>query len=839
MPVSVRLAFRDLRGGLAGFRIFLLSLALGVASIAGVGSLTGSIVDGLRDNGRLILGAEIDLRLTHRPASDVELAWLQRETDSIAVTMEMRTIARAVSNDARALAELKAVDSLYPLFGTVELAGGADLQQTLQAESSLPGAVAEQVLADRLNLKVGDRVRVGSAEFELRGIIDNEPDRATGGTVTLGPRLMVLSRDMAATGLVQVGSLIQWHYKLRLKPGDDVTSLRARMDRDLPDAGWRARDHLNGAPGIESFLTRLRIFLTLVGLTALLVGGVGVGNAVKAHLDTKRRQIAILKAVGATGQDIARIYLVQILALATAGIMLGLLIGGAVPFVASGLLASALPAPPSATIYPLTLGAAALFGLLVTLTFALWPLGLAQRTSAAELFRAALSEGGGRPPPVFVVATLVALVGLVALTVGNSDRPLFAVWFVGGAAAVFALLWLVARGIQALARRYKGPRWAVLRMAMANLHRPGAPTVSVMLSLGLGVTLLAAIAQIEGNVTSQVDRRIAEDAPAFFFVDIQPQQLQPFLDTANGIVGITDVSTVPSLRGRITAINGVSSAQAKVDPSEAWVLRGDRGLTYADEPPGNSPVVAGTWWPKDYDGPPLVSFEDEAAAGLGVGIGDTLTVNILGRDLTVTIGSLRKIDWSTFEINYLMIFSPNALLGAPHTVLATAKATDDADRALFRAVTDKFPNITVIRVKEAIELFDRLLAQISTAIRAASGVTLAAGLIVLAGAIAAGHRRRIRDAVILKVLGATRRQILKIQAIEFALLGVATAIVSAIAGSLTAWAIITFVMQADFTLLPARLAVVVVGAIVLTTGFGLIGAQRALGRKPAAELRVD
>ncbi|WP_417519138.1 ABC transporter permease [Minwuia sp.] len=837
MGAAFRLALRDLRGGLAGFRIFLLSLALGVAAIAGVGSLTSSIVDGLKENGRVILGADVDLRLTHRPATESEYAWLVQNADAVGTTLEMRTIVRAVGNDNRALAELKAVDDTYPIYGTVDLAGGGTLADALATNAGLPGAVVEEVLANRLDLKIGDQVRVGSADFELRGLIEREPDRSSGGAVTLGPRIMVHADAVDATGLVQVGSLIHWHYKVQLPTGEPVAAFRTALSDALPDAGWRVRDRDNGAPGIASFLERLRIFLTLVGLTALLVGGVGVGNAVKAHLDAKRSQIAVLKALGATGGDITRIYLIQIILLAFAGIVVGLLIGGSVPFLAGSLLADALPAPPSASIYPGVLGLAVLFGLLVTLTFALWPLGVARRTRAAELFRAAMGETGGRPGRWFVLGTGVSLLGLCGLTLFSSSEPQFALWFILGAAGVFIVLRLAAMGIAALAKRAIGPRRTAFRMALANLHRPGAPTASVMISLGLGVTLLAAIAQIEGNVTGQVDQRVAEEAPAFFFVDIQPDQLEPFLAMANGIDGVSNVKTVPSLRGRISAVNGVPASEAVVDPSEAWVLRGDRGLTYMDTPPPNSPIVEGEWWPADYQGPPLVSFEDEAAAGLGVGIGDRLTVNVLGRDLTVEIASLRKIDWGTFQINYLLIFSPNALAGAPHTVLATAEATDTADKALFRAVTDTFPNITVIRVKEAMELFENLLGQISTAIRAASGVTLVAGLIVLAGAIAAGHRRRVRESVILKVLGATRRQVLKIQAIEFALLGTATGIVAAIAGSLAAWAIIDLVMQGDFSVLPVRLAVVIIGAIALTTGFGLYGAHRALRRKPAAELR--
>lgn len=834
-----RMALRDLRGGVAGFRIFLFSLGLGVAAIAGVGSLTSSILSGLQANGQQILGADVDLRLIHREPSEPAQDWLAANSESVSRSLTMRTIVRATSSDARTLSELKAVDDLYPLYGQFRLEGGGDPAVALGLANDRYGVVAASELADRLDVRVGEVLRVGDAEVELRGIIAEEPDRASSGAVLLGPRLMISVDALPATNLIQPGSMIFRHYRVKLPPGADLAGFVSTLQDRFPDEGWRVRDSRRGAPGVESFIERLRVFLILVGLTALLVGGVGVGNAVKAHLDTKRRSIAILKCLGATGGDITRIFMIQILVLGTVGIVAGLIVGGLVPFIVGSLMAQVLPVAPEANLFAVPLLLATLYGILITLTFALWPLGSARRTSAASLFRAMLGDGGERPPRSFIIGTVLSLAGLAGLTLASSDQPEFAAYFVLGAAGCFAVLWLAAQGVMRAAARVKGPRSSTFRMALANLHRPGAPTVSVMISLGLGVTLLAAVALIEGNVKGQVDRRVAEEAPAFFFIDIQPHQLDPFLATANGIDGVSNVQTVPTLRGRITRLKGEVPDESKVDPGEAWVLRGDRGLTYAANPPENSPIVEGEWWPADYQGEPLISFEKEAAVGLGLEIGDTITINVLGRDITARIASLREIDWGTFAINYLFIFDPATLAGAPHTHLATAHAEGAAEQQLYRAVTDQFANVSAIRVKEAMTLFDKILGQVATAIRAASGVTLFAGMLVLAGAIAAGHRRRVRESVVLKVIGATRGQILRINAAEFAVLGCVTAIVAAVAGSAAGWGVITFVMQGEFTILPARLAVVIFGAIILTTLLGLLGAWRALGRKPAAELRVE
>lgn len=836
--IALRLAIRDLRGGLGGFRILLLSLGLGVAAIAGVGSLTSSILEGLAANGRVMIGGDIDLRLTHRAATTDELGWLAANTSHTGTSLSLRTIIHAGDGDARALSELKAVDASWPIFGAAEMAAGGGFREALAAVGGRPGIVLDPLLADRLGVGIGDTVRLGDATFHVGGLLAREPDSGSGGTILLGPRSIVALDAMPRTGLLQPGSLVYWHYKLVLPEGADIAAFVDRMNAALPDAGWRVLDRERGAPGVESFILRLRVFLTLVGLTALLVGGVGVGNAVTAHLDSRRTAIAVLKCTGATGADITRIYLLQILVLATLGILGGLAVGAGVPFLTAGLLAQLLPAAPEATLFMAPLGLAALSGLLVTLAFALWPLGAARRTRAGGLFRAVIGEDRARPPGLFIAGAVLSFAGLAALALFSSDRMEVAAWFVVAAAGCFAVLrgaaWLIARA----AARVKGPRSSAFRMALANLHRPGAPTASVMVSLGLGVTLLAAIALIEGNVQDQVDRRVAEEAPTFFFLDIQPGQIDDFRATVSAIPGVSNLKSVPTLRGRITGLNGRPADESKVDPGEAWVLRGDRGLTYASSPPDSSPVVAGHWWPADYSGPPLVSFEDEAAAGLGLQIGDTITVNVLGREMTATIANLRRIDWSSFSINYLMIFDPGVLGGAPHTLLATVDATDAADPVLFRAVTDRYPTVTAIRVKDAVVMFDTILAQVATAIRAAASVTLVSGLLVLAGAIAAGHRRRVREAVVLKVIGATRGQILRITALEFVVLGGVTAVVAGIAGTAAAWVVIEAVMDGEFTILPVRLATVVVGAITLTTALGLAGAWRALGRRPAAELRV-
>jgi putative ABC transport system permease protein len=360
-----------------------------------------------------------------------------------------------------------------------------------------------------------------------------------------------------------------------------------------------------------------------------------------------------------------------------------------------------------------------------------------------------------------------------------------------------------------------------------------------VLSLGLGLSVLAAVALVEGNLAIEVETRLAEHAPADFFIDIQPDQLAGFAEIVRATPGAS-FAEMPMLRGRITRLNGKPVEEAQVVPEAQWALRSDRGLTYAAEPPAGSHIVGGSWWPADYRGAPLVSFDAELAQGMGLKLGDTLSVNLLGREITATIANLRQIDWARLGINFAIVFAPGALEAAPQTHLAAVyTAPGAAEDNLVRQITDRFPNVSAIPVREGLEAVARVIATIGAALRLVALITLAAGILVLGGAVAAGHRRRVYDAVVLKVLGATRGAIAAAFLIEHGLLGVVTAIIAAGLGTLAAYALVTGPMRSDWVFLPMPLAAILALAVVLTLVFGFAGTWRALGARPAAYLRNE
>lgn len=837
-PLALRLARRELRTGLKGFRIFLACLALGVAAIAAVGSVSSAMMSGLEGDARGILGGDVALRMVHQPATPEALAHLESSGD-VSTVVSMRAMARADGGDARSLVELKAVDGLYPLVGELELDRDMTLADALSVRDGIHGAVAEESLAQRLNINVGDRLRLGDSTLELRALIAEEPDRLV-NFASFGPRLMISDAAVAETGLVQVGSLVRHYYRIVLPAGTDRLDWIADLEERFPDAGWRVSSLENATPGYDNFVSRVTLFLTLVGLTALLVGGVGVAMAVRSYLDGKTETVATLKCLGAPSGLVFRTYLLVVCILAAVGTVIGLAVGALAPILAAKLAAPLLPFTIPVAVYPAPLALAGLFGLLTAVAFSLWSLGRVCEVKAAQLFRSAIAPLGGRPRLPYLIALAVSIALLAALAILTATDPWLATSFIIGSVGAVALFlgasWLIMAG----ARRAGRPRDPELRMALANLHRPGAPTPGVVLALGLGLTVLVTISLIQANLSRQVDERIPEVAPAYFFIDIQPHQVDRFMEILRGIDGVGEIQTTPMVRGRITHIKGVPADEAPVQPDASWVLRGDRGLTYSATPPENSEVVEGTWWPADYAGPPLVSFDANIADGLGVGIGDTMTLNILGRPMTVEIGNLRKIDWGSLGMNFTFVFAPGTLEAAPHSVIATVHVDDPALEAeVQRAVTDALPNVTAIRVKDALEGANRILSAVSIAVRATAAVTLIAGTLVLAGAIAAGHARRVRDAVILKVLGATRWRIVKTYLLEYGLLGLSTAAIASLVGSVASAVVVVEVMRGDFVLPPGVLALTALLATGITVSFGFVGTWRALGQRPAPMLRNE
>ncbi len=837
LRVAWTFARRELCGGIRGFRIFLACLALGVAAIAGVGIVRAAIEAGLRDQGAVLLGGDALIELTYRSATGAERAWMDAQATAVSEVVDFRSmvVAGPAGAEDRSLTQVKAVDAAYPLVGAVVLDPVMPLARALARVDGVPGAVMDRVLADRMGLVPGSMFRLGVQDFRLGAVLVQEPDSATAG-FALGPRTMLLTADLAASGLIGPGTLYETEYRMTLPAGVDLDALEAAAMAAMPDAGLRWHDSRRAAPGVERFVDRIGSFLVLVGLAGLAVGGVGVSAAVRAYLDGKVAVIATLRTLGAGGQVVFLVYVLQIGVLTLLGVALGLALGAGVPMALAPVLEARLPMPLVMRPYPAPLLEAAFYGIVTAMLFTLWPLARTEGVRAAALYRGGSgSAGWPRLPHWLALAVLAAaLVGGAAVF---SGVPMLALWSAAGVAVALLILTGAALGLRRLSRRLA--RGVVvrgrpgLRLALAAIGGPRDEAVSVILSLGLGLSVLAAVGQIDANLRAAIARDLPARAPSYFFLDIQNDQIEGFLDRVKGDPAVSRVESAPMLRGVITKINGRPAAEVAGDH---WVLRGDRGVTYA-EVPGSATVTAGKWWPEGYDGPPQISFATEEAEEMGLKLGDRVTVNVLSRDIEAEITSFRIVDFSTAGMGFVMTMNPAALKGAPHTFIATVYAEPAAEAPILRDVATAYPNITAIRVRDAIGRVTEALSAIAGATAWAAGATLLTGFVVLIGAAAAGERARVYEAAVLKVLGATRARILGSFALRAALTGAAAGVVAFVAGGLAGWAVMTFVMEADFRFEWVSALGIVLGGVLATLGAGLVFAWRPLAARPAQVLR--
>jgi putative ABC transport system permease protein len=824
-----RLARRELRGGLRGFVVFLACLTLGVAAIAAVGVLNAGVLEGLERDASALLGGDIRIDVSNQPLGEDELAGL---TPAGATRTDVaRTNAMAHGAEGRrVVVELKAVDSAYPLYGEALLDPPGDLQAAL-ADG---GIVVERSLLARLGLGVGDPIRIGEADFVIRGVLEREPDRI-GGYVSVGPRAMIHADRLASTGTILPGSLVRYSYGFALPPDANAEAVLAQLRADNPEVQWRARGTRDVQPQVTRFTDRLASYLTLAGLTSLLIGGVGVALAIQNYLAGKTATIATLKVLGASSGLVFRIYLLQVLALAGTGILLGLVIGQAAPWLLRTLAASALPIQVAGGLYPTPLLIAAGCGLLTAVTFVIWPLARARAVSPAGMFRALIVPPHNRPPIAILALLGLCVAGLAALALlGVADRRLGLI-FVGVALASAGLLAGLAvvllRGVRLVGQR-GGAR---VRIALANLHRPGAGATGVIVALGAGLAVLTMVALIERNLSAEVELRLPGRAPSLFVIDLQPDQVEAFTGLIGEFEGAELLQSAPVMRGRVVRIDGVPADQTGI---EHWTLRRDRGLSYAAAMPAGTELVAGAWWPEDYTGPPLVSVEDEVAEAYGVGIGDRLGFNVLGRVIEAEIASLRaEIDWGRARLDFVFLFSPGVLEAAPHTLAAAVEVPPAAEAALLDRMADALPNVTPISVRELVARVDEVMRKIELAVAAVAGVTLLSGVLVLSGAVAAARRRHLYESVVLKVLGARRVDIFRIFLIEYLGLGTTAALAGGILGSVGAAAVVIWAMKLPWVFSLGAVLSVLLLALAITLVAGFLGTWRLLGRPAAPVLR--
>jgi putative ABC transport system permease protein len=837
IALSWRIALRDLRGGTRGLVIVLLCLGVGVASIAGIGSLRAALGRGLAEDGRAILGGDIALSTSLAPFPPTVAAWFEGRGARVSETVETRSILVAPSG-RRLLVAAKVVSPDWPLIGAVTTTPPGQFSGLEKGADGRPGLLLDPTAAQTLKLKPGDAVTLGGVKLAYRGTIAASPDSIADSRL-FGVKAFVSQRALAGTALVAPGGLVSFDLQAALPPRISVPATLAALTARFPKAVWRVRTTGDAAPDLSRFVDQAALFMTLLGLAALLVGGIGVANGVEAWLTARARSIATLRCLGASARMVSLIHGLQLAVLGVPGILAGLALGAFVPVLVLPLLRNTLPVPDHVGLYPGPLLLAAAFGLLVGLIFALRPLRRAAAIPGAALFRAA-----ALPPVVpwslgataVEVVLVAALIGLAALSV---PRASLALGFCLGAIGTLLLLRGIAAVLRWLLPRLPQPGNAAVSLGLRRLYGSGSPLALMLMSAGAGLTVLVAVAEIRANLIAEFAGELPRAAPSFYFIDIQPADLQKFKAAVRRTDAAADVQELPSLRARILGVNGTPVAAFHPKGQSDWPLRSDVGFTYAATPPPGTTIVAGHWWPADYLGPPEVSFDARIARAWGLGIGDTLTVSVLGRRFDLRIASLRDIHWQSLALNFLLVGTPDPFAGAPHTFIATVKAAPDRAGILLAAVTDALPGVTGIDVGQVLAALRGLLGQIGTAVSLVGLVALLAGGLVLVSAIAAERERRIAEAVVLKTLGATRAQIRLAWLTEFAIAGGMAGLAAAVLGDAAAALAIREVFHTDWHFLPGIMLLTVAASVLAMIALGFVSTERALRQPAAPRLRLE
>lgn len=841
----LRYAAAEARGALARLGFYVACLGVGVAAVVAVAGLTDALDRGIRDKARTLLAADLSIS-GRRPLPDgidqrlAELGAL--ETTHVRELVTVVAAPRGPDGEPgrSRLVELKVVEGRYPFYGELRLQPDAPLEELLRDG----GAVVGPELLEFLDLGVGDPLRIGQASLTVRGIVENEPDRLS-ISFSLAPRVFLDSAALERTGLAAYGSRVEHTALARFPAGagrEDLEAARQALVDGLVDAAYYEIETWRDAqPNVRRGLARVERYVGLVALLSLVVGAIGVAQAVRAFLASRLDAIAVLRCLGVPPRHVFALYIAEAGVVGAAGGALGAALGllalGAVPWLWPGLVRADLVQ----VWQPAALLRGLLLGVLVAVVFSLPSLASVARVPPARVFRRT-AEPLPAPRWARIGIALTVAFGLLAVASWQGRSLMLGGVFTVGFAGVFGALTLAAWGMTGAASRIRATGWAPwARHGIAALARPGAATLGAVTALGVGISIVLALLLVERRLSAQLGQEVPEDAPSVFLIDVQPDQLSGLRDTLER-AGAEGIDAAPMVVGRLLEIDGtpvserIEQAKEDGDGQRRWALSREQRMTWGEELPEDNEVIAGELWSEPETGE--VSLEADFAEELGVDVGSTLRFDIQGVPVSTRVTSLRRVDWTSFSINFFIHAEPSALEGAPHVFIVTARVRPGTEQALQDRIAADFPNVTVLRVRQVLDRVVSLLNELGLGVRAVGGFTVVAGLAILGGAVSAGSLRRRREVALLKTLGMTRPAVVAAFGLEYALLGLVAGIIGTGAGIGLAWAVSTQLLDLGWSLPWMPPLAAAMASILLSVAGGLAASAGALREPPAAVLRT-
>ena len=838
----LRMARREARASRRQIALYAGAISLGVAALVAITSFRADVTAALEQESRGLLGADVELR-SRAPLDAAVLAVLDSvrgDGARIANVTSFTSMAYAPRTGATRLVEVRAVDPGYPFYGAIETVPPGRWSNLQDG----PRALVDVALLAYLGLDVGDTLRLGEASFGIDGTLFRVPGEI-GLRAAIGPRVYIASEYLDATNLLRFGSLAQYAALIAFDHPEQAATVVEQRRTTFSAARVSAETASHRERDLREWFDALSRFLALLGLTALLLGGLATGSAIHVFVKRKLPTVAILRCLGATQRRVFTIYLLQAALMGLVGSLAGIVLGVVVQHALPAVLADFLPLEGAATLRPLAIAAGMAIGVWVALAFGLLPLLDVRNVSPLQALRRAVEPARRRLDRWALAAKALLALTVLGLSISQAPIPAAGLAFAVAIGVATFGLWVTARALTFAARRFFPRRTPyVVRQGIANLFRPQNQTVPVILAVGFGVFLLGTLQLVQDNLLDWLDFETDGPRPNLVVFDIQPEQAAGVRDLL-AAAGGGPPELVPIVPARIAAINDRPVDEMLADTAgprpSRWALRREYRHTYRDTLVASERLAEGHWWP---DAPPAapgvarIAIEQDVAAELRVGLSDRITWDVQGVRIESQIVAVRSVDWARFEPNFFVVFEPGVLEAAPHTFVTLARV-GDAGRlaAVQRDLVRQYSNVSALDVSIVQDTLERLLGSVSLTIQFMALFSIGCGVVVLFGAIATSRFQRLRESVLLKTIGARTPQIRAILAVEYVTLGLLASGSGALLAVAGGWGAVTFMFELDFHLpLLTVLALVLIGAVVTVT-IGLLGNRALVRRPPLAVLR--
>lgn len=845
-PLSTlfRLAWRESRTARRRLMLYMSSISLGVAALVAIDSFAANVQSSIKEQSRTLLGGDVNLRARQyfTPAADSILDSLATAGFPYAKVTSFASMASAQPSGNTRLTQVRAVTEGFPFYGEV-LTEPANQWKDLHVGRAV---LVDPSLLIGLDAQIGDTLQIGYARFEIRASITNIPGDP-GIAATIGPRVFISAQHLAETGLLSAGARAEYEAVLKLPEGTKTPLWVAPLRPKFEKVNIRVRTVEEREVDLTDAIQQLARFLSVVGLIALLLGGIGVASGVNAFVQRKIDTVAVLRCLGASSAQVLTIYLVQAAVMGLAGAAVGALLGVGIQFLLPQLLGEFLPVDVSVALVPSAILLGLGIGVWVAVVFALRPLLVLRRVSPLQAIRrddAALAESR-RKDSLTQITNLALVASVLGLAINRAESLQQGVFFAIGVFLSIGLLWLSAVLLSRLTRRLISPRWPyVLRQGVANLHRPAAQTQAVVLALGFGSFLVTTIILVQANLLKAFDITAENSRGNLVFFDVQEDQREGLaaLVTDNGHSLVTQTPIVTMRFAGANGLDGEAWAAKVGIPARHWALRREYRSTYRDSVVPTETLLSGEWFGAKAlaDGLYEVSLEREIATELRASLGDTLTWDVQGVQVRTILTSTREVDWGRFEPNFFAVFQTAALREAPQQfVTIAAVSSDTAVARLQREAVRRYPNVSSIDLSLVRGTITQIVSKVTLTVRFLALFSLAMGIPVLFSAVAATRRDRLREGVLLKTLGATRAQIGRILLAEYAVLGLLgslTGMALAIGG---AWGLVTFVFEGTFSFAALPALGIAAAMSALAISIGVLTGRDVFRETPMAALREN